>query len=320
MCPKIISYCLLFGIISSNSDQYSTDGETCISIERNHQRRIECLGNKSLFIKQAWFDAQKRCKYRISSTTLLLKQKLDYCFGMPCCTVPFYPPLKKHWYLNILFQCKGGHNVEGDSGSLSTYSSDIDSSSKYHDRNIIPIDETTTHFHGFKNTSDEESRPESHGGPNYAFVVGVIVGVLLITCIIVGVCLLRRRNASSNAQRPSKRKGMTKSNPTHDPAHGQTESENNQRAHLMNSPDAIHMSASHTVNFDNTTNESNSYSHIRNTVDDSDVTYDHTIRHAVHDTCNGDYGIAHRILTEDDYDVSGNFRQSLSNTADPVYN
>ncbi|OPL21495.1 hypothetical protein AM593_06113, partial [Mytilus galloprovincialis] len=152
-------------------------------------------------------------------------------------------------------------------------------------------------------------------GPDYALVIGVIVGVLLITCIIVGVCLLRRRNASSSAKRPIK---MTQSNSTHDPAQGQTEQDNDQEAQLMNSPDTMHLSISHAVV---ATNEVlNTYSHLGNTLDDSDVMYDHTVRHTVLNTGDGDYGITHRILTEDDYDVSGNYRLSLTNKKDPVYN
>ncbi|XP_063438650.1 uncharacterized protein LOC134719587 [Mytilus trossulus] len=113
-------------------------------------------------------------------------------------------------------------------------------------------------------------------------------------------------------------KVMTKSNSAYDPAHGHTEPDNNQQAYLMNSPDTIHLSISHAAV---ATNEvSNTYSHSRNTVDDPDVMYDHTIRHTVRNTGDGDYGITHRILTEGDYDVSGNYRQSLNSETDPVYN
>lgn len=114
---------------------------------------------------------------------------------------------------------------------------------------------------------------------------------------------------------------MTNLNPTYDPTHGQTEQETNQQGHLMNSPDNSYVSTSHSVNVDSVTDkESNTYSHLRNIVDDSDAMYDHTIRRNVHDTCDGDYGIAHRRVTEDDYDVSGNYRTSISKEIDPVYN
>lgn len=88
----------------------------------------------------------------------------------------------------------------------------------------------------------------------------------------------------------------------------------------MSSSDANHVSPSHAVDFEISTDVSNKYSHLRNTVDDLDVMYYHTIRNNVHDTSDGDYGIAHRRITEDDYDVSGNYRQSLSKEADLVYN
>lgn len=111
---------------------------------------------------------------------------------------------------------------------------------------------------------------------------------------------------------------MTQSNSTHDPTHGQTEPDNDQEAQLMNSPDTIHLSISHSVVAKNEV--LNTYSHLGNTLDDSDVMYDHTVRHTVQNTGDGDYGIAHRILTEDDYDVSGNYRLSLTNQKNPVSN
>ncbi|CAC5401766.1 unnamed protein product [Mytilus coruscus] len=184
------------------------------------------------------------------------------------------------------------------------------------DANDIKVDDITTESHGRSSIPDEYISTESPGGPNYAAIVGGIVGgVLLIICIIVGVLLLRKRNCTASG----KENVMTNLNLTYDPTHGQTEPDNNQQAHLMNSSDAIHISTSHAV--DNAANEvSNTYSHLRNIVDDSDVTYDHTLRNNIHDICDGHYRIAHRRITEDDYDVSRNYCQSLCKEADPVYN
>ncbi|XP_063438651.1 uncharacterized protein LOC134719588 [Mytilus trossulus] len=137
--------------------------------------------------------------------------------------------------------------------------------------------------------------------------------------IIVGV-LLRKRYKTISLQQPSKENNTTNRTPRTDTTQGTQEPEINQRANLMNSSDANHVSPSHAVNLEISTDVSNTYSHLRNAVDDSDVMYDHTIRNNVHDTTDGDYGIAHRRITEDDYDVSGNYRHSLSKEADPVYN
>ncbi|CAC5394936.1 unnamed protein product [Mytilus coruscus] len=195
---------------------------------------------------------------------------------------------------------------------------DNDISMESYGRSSIPDEDISTDSPGRSSKPDKDITTESPGGPNYAARAGGIVGgVLLIICIIVGVFLLRRRNCTASG----KENVMTNLNPTYDPNHGQTEPENYQQAHLMNSTDAIHVSTSHAVGVDNAANEvSNTYSHLRNTVDDIDAMYDHTIRHNVHDTCDSDYGIAHRRITEDDYDVSGTYRQFLSKEADPVYN
>ncbi|CAG2251016.1 unnamed protein product [Mytilus edulis] len=185
-------------------------------------------------------------------------------------------------------------------------------------RSSIPDEDHSTYSTGRSSIPDEDHSTYSTGGPNYAAIAGGIVGgILLIICIIVGVFLLRRRNCTES----SKEQIITSLNPSYDPTHVQAQTETNQQGHLMNSADTSYVSISHAIHVDNTTNEeSNTYSHIRNAVDDSDVMYDHTIRHNVHDTCDGDYGIAHMRITEDDYDVSGNYRRSPSKEADPVYN
>ncbi|CAG2251015.1 unnamed protein product [Mytilus edulis] len=193
---------------------------------------------------------------------------------------------------SIYFHCK-------DENAM-TY---IEISTKSHDRNSRPVDFTSTESPGNKH--------------NETIAGGIVGGVLLSICIIVGVVLLRRRICTTS----DKEQVMTNLNPTFDPTHGQTHPDSNQQDHLMSSPDALYVATSHAVNVDNTTNgDSNTYSHIRNNVDDSDVMYDHTIRHHIHNACDGDYGIAHRRVTDDDYDVSGNYSQSFSKVADPVYN
>ncbi|XP_052084831.1 uncharacterized protein LOC127722014 [Mytilus californianus] len=284
---------------STESNVENTHGETCLSIKRNSQDQLTCQEKKYVSIKRAWLDQQKRCSFRTSSKTLLFNRKLENCNGVAICNVPFFSFSKKYSYLNILFYCKVGKNTQGNDDGNIGFSTETDATSK-------PSENRTTDYH--------------HDGPKYAVIIGGIAGVLLIICIIVGVFLLRRRYGSRNTQKPSRNQLSTELNPTYDPTHGQPEPDNNQPAHLMSSPDEIHMSTSQAVNLDNTTDTSNTYSHIRNTTEDSDVMYDHTVRHAVHNTCDGDYGIAHRRITEDDYDVSGNFRQSPGNNADPVYN
>lgn len=109
-------------------------------------------------------------------------------------------------------------------------------------------------------------------------------------------------------------------NPTIDTTERQPEPVNNPQANIIISTDAIHLSESHAINLITSTDESNTYSHLRSTEEDSDVMYDHTKRQNVQNNCDGDYGIAHRRFTEDDNDVSGNYSQSLSIKADPVYN
>ncbi|XP_076080392.1 uncharacterized protein LOC143051337 [Mytilus galloprovincialis] len=162
----------------------------------------------------------------------------------------------------------------------------------------------------------DDTSTEYYEIPVYVFIVGGFVGVLLIMSIIVGV-LLRRRNQSRNVEKSSKENVRTSMNTT---TERQPEPVNNPQANMVISHDAIQMSATHAVNLAILTDESNTYSHLRSTEEDSDVMYDHTIRHNVHNNCDGDYGIAHRRITEDDYDVSGNYLQSLNKKADPVYN
>ncbi|CAG2248442.1 unnamed protein product [Mytilus edulis] len=185
---------------------------------------------------------------------------------------------------NIYFQCEDLNATADDEISMKSHVDidiqDNEISTKSEDRSSIPDDFTST---------------ESPGNTHYATIAGGIVEESYSSYV-----LLRRICTTSG-----KDQLMTNLNPTYDATHGQTEPETHQQGHLMNSPDTLYVSTSHAVNVDNTTNEeSNTYSHIRNTVDDSDVMYDHTIRHNIHDTCDGDYGITHRRITEDDYDVS----------------
>ncbi|VDI06189.1 Hypothetical predicted protein [Mytilus galloprovincialis] len=156
-------------------------------------------------------------------------------------------------------------------------------------------------------TVTDSSMRNKYDGSDYAVLIGGIIGGLLVICVLVAVFLLRRR------------KCMIKSNETNDSTHGQSVPDNNQDGQLMNSTHVAQVSASHSVNIYHTP-ESMTYSHLRSTVNDTDVMYDHTVRHNVHNTCDGDYGIAQRRTTEDDYDVSGNYRTSHSKETDPVYN
>lgn len=146
--------------------------------------------------------------------------------------------------------------------------------------------------------------------------------------------------------RTNKKKGTTQLNPSCDITDRQSELENYEQAYFMNSPAALNLATSHEGNLDRTDDnlrshgvsicqpqersilindrvlkeDTTTYSHLRDTMDDADVMYDHTVHIAVHDTCDGDYGVAHRRITEDDYDVSGTYHQSIGNNADPVYN
>ncbi|CAG2228552.1 unnamed protein product [Mytilus edulis] len=252
------------------------------------RERITCPANRVIRIASVRFYGGNCPVIRHTHTT---EKNKDLCKDMQTCFLT-----NLYWRIaSVYYQCEGGYYIPGDDSSTETYGS--------YD---LPVDETSM---------------ETHGDPNYAAIVGGIVGaVVLIICITVGVFfygMTQRRNCTES----SKEQVVTSLNPSYDPTHVQTEAETNQQGHLMNSADTSYVSTSHAIHVDNTTNEeSNTYSHIRNAVDDSDVMYDHTIRHNVHDTCDGDYGIAHRRITEDDYDVSGNYRRSPSKEADPVYN
>ncbi|XP_071140830.1 uncharacterized protein [Mytilus edulis] len=68
------------------------------------------------------------------------------------------------------------------------------------------------------------------------------------------------------------------------------------------------------------TMEMDVYSHLKGIVPVSDVIYDHTLRDGIRDNCEGDYDVSHGILTDDDYDVSGNFNQSQVKNTDSMYN
>lgn len=68
------------------------------------------------------------------------------------------------------------------------------------------------------------------------------------------------------------------------------------------------------------TMETNVYSHLNGSVPASDAIYDHTMRDGIRDNCEGDYDVSHGIMTDDDYDVSGNFNQSQVKKSDALYN
>ncbi|CAG2228550.1 unnamed protein product [Mytilus edulis] len=146
-----------------------------------------------------------------------------------------------------------------------------------------------------------------------------------------------------SAQKQIKKRVTPTLNPTYDLTGRPNSEENRHQANVMNDPGALHFSTLYTVHFDSRTDdisyakvnklrhkhrpeiesikeESSSYPHPRNTADYSDDLYDHTMHNPVHDINSRDYGITHRRITEDDYDISGNYHTTLSNDQDSVYN
>lgn len=140
-----------------------------------------------------------------------------------------------------------------------------------------------------------------------------------------------------NTQTMSNDQVMPTVNSTYTPAWRSNKHENHHQAHLVNAPGGSNLSTTPAVYFDNRTNdkaiklcpiqqpgiqtnkhESNTYSHLRTTTNDSDGMYDHTVRNAVRNTCDRDYDVAHIRITEDDYNVSGNYHHLLTTKEDPV--
>lgn len=62
------------------------------------------------------------------------------------------------------------------------------------------------------------------------------------------------------------------------------------------------------------------YSHLKGGSVVSDTIYDHTLRNGIRDNFEGDYDVSRGIMTDDDYDVSGNFNQSQVKNSDSLYN
>lgn len=62
------------------------------------------------------------------------------------------------------------------------------------------------------------------------------------------------------------------------------------------------------------------YSHLKGGSVVSDAIYDHTLRNGIRDNFEGDYDVSRGIMTDDDYDVSGNFNQSQVKNSDSLYN
>ncbi|CAG2209486.1 unnamed protein product [Mytilus edulis] len=265
---------------------------------------LRCKEGARVNIDKIWLDNNNKCEFDKNSSSLTLKGLFDKNVH-DSTTLGGEPSTESH----------GGRSLPGNE-----FGTDVQ------DDNNTPVDEPSTALHSTHaaisyfcdsiKTSDEENRPD--WGANVCSIAGGIAGVVIITCIIVGVFRYRRRNVQKNGRKNT----HGKLNPTNDKTQEQPGPVNNQEAYLMNVPDSVHMPASHAVILVISTDASNTYSHLslKSTEDDSDVMYDHTVRHNVHNTCEGDYGIAHRRITEDDYDVSGNYRQSFSNKEDPVYN
>ncbi|XP_076080103.1 uncharacterized protein LOC143050883 [Mytilus galloprovincialis] len=275
----------------------------CIPIHVRTTVRIICPANKSIVIDDIW-DGSINCpayRYPPQEMTNAKKTLYNRCNESPKCSMIYSSPIDT--VTSIFYHCKAGSEISRNNSSKHVITTLTDSNIRSSYGSIIPGSDIFTESHDIISQY-------FLGGPDYAVVVGGIVGVLLVICVIVGVF------------HSSRRKCMIKYNETNDSTHDQSVPDNNQDGQLMNSPDhadVVHVIASHAVNVYNTT-DSITYSHLRSTVNDADVMYDHTVRDNVHNTCDGDYGIAHRRITEDDYDVSGNYRTSHSNETDPVYN
>ncbi|XP_063436443.1 uncharacterized protein LOC134717874 [Mytilus trossulus] len=316
----IIIICLTTLRIIAYENHSKRDEMICTLID-GQKDKLLCKRGTSVEIDKIWMDNITICAFGNSLTTITLRGKLNIsCPLKYVCDVTYQrrPGIETFQSLKIRYQCKVIDDSTTPSGELSTefhggsslpgneFSTDVQ------DDNNTPIDELSTELqdtHGGSSLPGESFRTDVQGVPMYAFIIGGMVAVVIITCIIVGVIRLRRRNV----QRNGRKNIQGKMNPTNDTTQ-------EQEANLMNSPDSVHMPASHAVNLVVSTDASNTYSHLRNTEEDPDVMYDHTVRHNVHMTCDGDYGIAHRRITEDDYDVSGNFRHSFNNKEGPVYN
>ncbi|XP_071139201.1 uncharacterized protein [Mytilus edulis] len=254
---------------------------------------MTCSANNVIVIDDIWDDYFNCPAYRYPPQEMTNTKKTLYnlCNDSRDCSMIYNSPIDM--VTSIFYHCKAGSDISRNNSSNHVITTVTDSS--------------------MRNTYADSTIPDggihtvSLDGPDYAVLIGGIIGGLLVICVLVAVFLLRRR------------KCMIKSNETNDSTHGQSVPDNNQDGQLMNSTDVAQVSASHSVNIYHTP-ESMTYSHLRSTVNDTDVMYDHTVRHNVHNTCDGDYGIAQRRTTEDDYDVSGNYRTSHSKETDPVYN
>ncbi|CAC5401762.1 unnamed protein product [Mytilus coruscus] len=201
---------------------------------------MTCSANNVIVIDDIW-DGFINCpayRYPPQKMTNAKKTLYNNCNESPDCSMIYISPIDM--VTSIFYHCKSGSEIlRNNSGNhVLTTVTDSNRRNTYGD-SVIPGGDIST---------------EDHGGPNYAVIVGGIVVVLLVICIIAGVFLLRRR------------KCMIKLNATYDLTHGQPEQDNNQQAHLMDSPDTIHISTSHAVNVDNTTNEESNSIHIFGTL------------------------------------------------------
>lgn len=66
--------------------------------------------------------------------------------------------------------------------------------------------------------------------------------------------------------------------------------------------------------------ETDEYSHLKGSAAVSDAIYDHTLHDGMRDNYEGDYDVSHGIMTDDDYDTSGNINQSRVEKSDSLYN
>ncbi|CAG2251014.1 unnamed protein product [Mytilus edulis] len=281
-----------------SEDDYDVSGNHyrgCLLIDAGKAAEITCPSDTVIDIFNVMYNYSRCQNDKIYYSDSHYKTHCTKSFE---CNLPTEPYRQKR--ASIYFQCRVNKPVDDR-----TTKSNV----------VKPVDVRTTESYVDNMIPGQDSHMESHGRKH-------------------------------KARRPNKKKGITKINITCDITDRQKEPENYERAYLMNSPAALHLATSHEGNLDRTDDnlrsndvnlcqpqersimindgvlkeDSTTYSHLRKIMDDSDVMYDHTVHIAVHDTCDGDYGVAHRGITEDDYDVSGNYHQSLSNNADPVYN
>ncbi|CAG2228553.1 unnamed protein product [Mytilus edulis] len=334
-------------------DVFNTAEESCLFIENNKSFELKCTNTTHACMKQKLSaKQQKRESHRFSNEVIGPESTKWLYVKVDDTTVAITPIYEKLDHVNgdRLYSSFQVSPISEENSNTCKFSLICSSLTKIANKRnsrmnwlckvVKPVNDRTTESHGDTSIPFKDTNKESHGIPDYVFIVGGIVGVLVVTCIIAGVVLLRKRNCSEfrNTQMTSNDQVMPTVNSTYTPAWRSNKHESHHQAHLVNAPGGSNLSTTHAVYFDNRTDdkaiklcpiqqpgiqankhESNTYSHIRTTTDDSDDMYDHTVRNAVRNTCDDDYGVAHIRITEDDYNVSGTCHHPLTNKEDHVY-